>query len=523
MRGVAVLALVFLVVLAAMFFLNFAEFYYLEYVGQMVMQSLRLTLFSHLLGQSMGFFDRFAVGRLVTRVANDVQNLDEMFKSVIGAVFRDFLMLVGIVVVMLNLNWKLSLVLFTLVPVITALAFMFSRLARGAFRELRAALASVNGFLQESLSGMKIIQAFGREEFRMGRFDAVNEQTYRAGMKQIRVFALFMPAIEACSSLAVALLIWYGGLRVFSQDLTLGSLAAFIGYLSMFFRPIRDLAERYNTMQSALASSERIFGFLDKHEEVPEPSNPRKPPLADGSIEFRDVTFGYEEDRPVLKNVSFTVEPGKMVAIVGHTGAGKTSLINLVERFYSPWSGSILVDGLDAREWNTAELRARVGLVMQDVFLFAGDIAENVTLGQERVTLEAVQRICRHVNADHFIESLPLGYSQPVSEGGSSLSAGQRQLLACARALAVDPPILILDEATSNVDPETERLIQDAIGKLTHQRTTLVIAHRLSTIRSASKILVMHQGEIVETGAHRELMAHKGIYYRLNRLWEAKP
>jgi len=519
-RGVGVLALFYLAILAVMFLLNYSEYYFAEYVGQGVMQAIRVELFGHLLKQGMKFFDRNAVGRLVTRVTNDVQNLDETFKSIIGALCRDLFVLVGIIIVLLGLNWRLALVCFTLTPVIFALAFLFSRLARGAFRELRARLATINGYLQESFSGMKVIQAFHREAVKMNRFRDLNHKAYLAGMRQIKVFALFMPAIEACASIAVALMIWYGGLRVLSDQMSLGSLAAFMGYMAMFFRPIRDLAERYNTMQSAMASSERIFGYLDTHDEIPGPDNPPKPPLNGGTIEFRDVTFGYEPEHPVLKGISFTVNAGETVAIVGRTGAGKTSIISLLERFYQPWSGAILVDGLDIRQWAPDELRKRLGLVLQDVFLFAGDVAENLTLGRDGVSAEDLERICVHVNADRFIRKLPLGYAQPVREGGSILSAGQRQLLSSARALVLNPQILVLDEATSNVDPESERLIQDAFTRLMKERTTLVIAHRLSTIRKASKILVMHHGEIKERGTHEELMALRGLYYRLNRIRE---
>jgi ABC-type multidrug transport system fused ATPase/permease subunit len=520
LRGVMHLGLIFFGVLAAMFILNYGEYYYLAYMGQRIMQNIRLSLFDHLLKQRMSFFDRNAVGRLVTRVTNDVQNLDEMFESVISILFRDLFIMVGIVAVLLKLNWGLALLCFSLVPFIFVLAVIFSRLARSAFRELRATVAMINAFLQESFTGMKIIQAFARERTRLEGFRRINRENYASGMKQVRVFAVFMPLIEAFSSIAVALIIWYGGASVISQKLSLGSLVAFVGYLTMFFRPIREIAEKYNSMQSAMASSERIFAFFDLDNEIKNPAFPQSPANSRGTIEFRDVTFGYSREEPVLKRISFRVDSGETVALVGHTGAGKTSIINLLERFYEPWSGSILVDELDIRQWDKQHLRSRLGLVMQEVFLFAGGIAENISLGQKSVIAKDVEKACRYVNADKFIQRMPQKYAHQIGEGGSGLSAGQRQLLAFARALAYNPSILLLDEATSNVDPETERLIQDALKRLMQQRTTLVIAHRLSTIQNAAKILVLHRGEIKESGTHNQLMALKGLYYKLNRLRE---
>jgi ATP-binding cassette, subfamily B, multidrug efflux pump len=520
-RGVMHLGLTFFAVLAAMFVLNYWEYYYLAYMSQRIMQNLRLSLFEHLLKRQMSFFDRYAVGRLVTRVTNDVQNLDEMFESTISILFRDLFLTAGIVAVLLKMNWRLALLCFSLTPLIIIVAILFSRLARSAFRELRATVAMINAFLQETFTGIKVIQSFARESIRLDGFRRINRQNYTAGMKQVRVFAVFMPLVEVFSSIAVAVIIWYGGVNVISQKLSLGSLVAFVGYLTMFFRPIREISEKYNSMQSAMASSERIFAFFDFNEEIRDPASPHNPIHAKGTIEFRDVTFGYSDGQPVLKNISFRVESGETVALVGHTGAGKTSIINLLERFYEPWSGSILVDDVDIRQWEKSRLRSRLGLVMQDVFLFAGNIAENITLGQRDIAPEDIEEACRQVNADQFIESMSQKYAHLIGEGGTGLSAGQRQLLAFARALAYNPFILLLDEATSNVDPETERLIQDALKRLMQQRTTLVVAHRLSTIQNAAKILVLHHGEIKESGTHHQLMALKGLYYRLNKLREA--
>jgi ABC-type multidrug transport system fused ATPase/permease subunit len=354
----------------------------------------------------------------------------------------------------------------------------------------------------------------------MQAFQTINEESFRAGLRQVQVFAVFMPIMEFMSALAVAFAIWYGGGRILQEELTLGSLVAFISYLQMFFKPIRDISEKYNIMQSAMASSERIFEFMDHQEEIPQPAKAVTPVNPKGAISFENVTFGYEANRPVLHDVSFDLRPGEMAAVVGQTGSGKSTLVHLLERFADPDAGRILMDGVDLREWSHRELRRRLALVTQDVFLFAGTSEENIAMGRAGLDRQAVRRAAEQVNALGFIERLEQGFDQEIGEGGSSLSAGQRQLLSFARALAGDPPVLILDEATSSVDPETERLIQEAIARMSRRRTTLVIAHRLSTIREADQILVMHQGRICERGTHDELMAEQGVYFKLNRLWE---
>jgi ATP-binding cassette subfamily B multidrug efflux pump len=520
MKGLGLIGLVLLGLLVISFGLSYGETYVLELIGQKIMQDIRLDLFKRMQSQALSFFDRHPVGRLVTRVTNDVENLNEMFKSVTITVFKDVFILTGILVVLLFLNWKLALVCFALLPFIFGLTLLFSYLAREAFRELRAKVAKINAFLQERISGMRIVQLFATEEFQKKTFAGINHENYVAGMKQIRVFAVFMPIMDLLLSFAVALLIWQGGGKVINEQLSLGSLVAFLSYIQMFFRPIRDIAEKYNIMQSAMASTERIVEFLDHKEEIPEAEHPVKPELVLGHLCFEHVTFGYRKEVPVLKDVSFEVKPGEMVAIVGATGAGKTTVVNLIERFYDPQEGRVLLDGVDLQQWPKRELQRHIGLVMQDVFIFSGSLADNVLLGDDRAEAGALERAITQANARSFIQKLPKGVEQDIGEQGSNLSAGERQLLSFARALAYDPKVLILDEATSSVDPETERLIQEAILTMTRKRTTLVIAHRLSTIRRADRILVMHHGRIKEQGSHDELMALKGVYYKLNRFRE---
>ena len=520
MEGLGAVGLVLLAFLIVSFWLGYGESYLLELIGQKIMQDIRLELFEKMQSQALSFFDRHPVGLLVTRVTNDIENLNEMFKSVMITVFKDIFILTGILVVLLYLNWKLALVCFALLPFIFGLTLLFSSMAREAFRELRAKVAKLNAFLQEKITGMRIVQLFATEEFQKRSFAEINHENYVAGMKQIRVFAVFMPVMDLFSSFAVALLIWHGGGKVIGEQLSLGSLVAFIGYIQMFFRPIRDIAEKYNIMQSAMASTERIVEFLDHKEEIPEPEHPVKPERVLGHLQFDHVTFGYRKEVSVLRDVSFEVKPGEMVAIVGATGAGKSTVVNLIERFYDPLQGSVLLDGLDLRRWPKKELQRNIGLVMQDVFIFSGRLADNILLGEDQAAPDALERAITQANARSFIERLPKGVEQEIGEEGSNLSAGERQLLSFARALAYDPKVLILDEATSSVDPETERLIQEAILTMTRKRTTLVVAHRLSTIRRADRILVMHHGRIREQGTHEELMALKGVYYKLNRFRE---
>ncbi|MFH1135318.1 MAG: ABC transporter ATP-binding protein [Pseudomonadota bacterium] len=516
--GLAWIALTALLVVLLGYVLDFVQVILLEYTGQRVTHDLRQDLLSHVLRQPLAFHDHTATGRLVARVTNDIQNLGEMIRSVSETFFKDAFILAGIVIILLNINSRLALLTFALLPPIVLATMIFRRLARDIFRDLRSKVSRINSIFSETISGVRIVQAFRREALNLKKFSVLNHENYLAGMRQIKVFGLFMPLIEVIASVALGLVIWYGGLGVINETMTLGAVAAFIGYVRKFFQPIRDVAEKYNILQSAMASLERIFNLMDQDFTLAQPDRPRAVPPGPGEIEFKDVSFEYNPGDPVLRNVSFRIEPGSTLAIVGATGAGKTSIINLLLRFYDPSAGRVLVDGVDVRELDLAAHRSRIGLVMQDVFLFAGTIRENITLAEKGLSLEKIKAAARDAGAARFIEALPDGYEQPLGEGGLSLSTGQRQLLAFSRVLIQAPQILVLDEATASIDSETEKLIEEALGKLTAGRTSVVIAHRLSTIRRADAILVMHQGRVCEMGTHAELIARQGLFYQLHHL-----
>ena len=489
------------------------------FVGQRVMYDLRMEIFAHLQRLSVSYFDGNPVGRLMTRVTSDVETLNELFSSGVVTIFGDVFTLLAIMAMMLVIDVKLALVTFAVIPLVWLTAAIFRRSVRDAFRDIRYRLARLNAYLQERLSGMRVVQLFGREEASAERFAELNREHLAAHLRSITIYAIFFPVVEVLTAVAMALLLWYGGLRVLDGTLTVGILAAFIQYTRRFFQPLQDLSEKFNLLQSAMASSERVFALLDEPVTVPEPTSPRSLPRPlRGEVRFEGVWFRYSADGPwVLRDVSFVASPGKTVALVGHTGAGKTTVVNLLLRFYDPERGRITVDGVDIRELSTAELRSAIGFVQQDLFLFTGDILHNLTLGAP-IAADAARRAAERVGADRFIERLPSGYGHRLGERGRNLSVGERQLLSFARALALDPRILVLDEATSSVDAEAEAQIQRAIAELMAGRTSLVVAHRLSTILHADEILVMHHGEIRERGTHRELLAAGGLYERLYQL-----
>ncbi|NUO82892.1 ABC transporter ATP-binding protein [candidate division KSB1 bacterium] len=524
-HGLALIGLLYLGVLVLGFAVNYARTVLMEWIGQHVMYDLRLEIFAHLQRLPLAFFDRNPVGRLMTRVTNDVQALNELFTSGLVAVFGDVFMLAGIIIAMFNLNWGLTLITLSVVPLLFIATLIFKHKVRNAERLIRVRIARINAFLQENLTGMAVVQLFNREQENFKRFDEKNRDHLEAYRKTIFYYAVFYPVVEFISALAIALIIWYGGGQVIATTLSFGALVAFIMYVEMFFRPISDLAEKYGILQTAMASSERIFKLLDEKDELAEAGDAVSTALlsrngrwARGEIEFRNVEFSYRAEEKVLKNVSFKIDAGETIAIVGATGSGKTTIISLLLRFYAPQSGQILIDRQDIHQLPLYHVRSQIGLVLQDVFLFADSVEENIRLGDKNISSERVRQAAAEVNALRFIEKLSKGFQEPVIERGNNLSVGQKQLIAFARALAYDPPILILDEATSSVDTETELLIQEALERLMQNRTSLIIAHRLSTIQHANRIIVLHKGQVREFGTHEELMALHGIYYRLYEL-----
>ncbi len=519
LAGLGMMAVIFLIIVFLNFILNFAQKMIMEYSGHMIMHDLRMRLFIQVQDLAIEFFTRNPVGRLVTRVTNDVQNMHELFTSVISLVFKDCFLLVGIASVMLVLNWKLALVSFTVLPIVVYASVRFSAKARDVFRVLRIKIAEINTRFAETIEGVSVIQLMRRESENYKNFQGLNHDNYLAGMRQIHVLALFMPIIELLGVLAAALVIFYGGGQVLNQALSLGTLVAFIAYIRMFFRPIRDLAEKYNILQNAMASAERIVLILDSKNKLPHPEPHISAPNFDAirEISIEDVSFSYIGEEKVLKNISLQIKAGETVAVVGPTGAGKTSLVNLLPRFYDPTSGRILINDIDIRKLDSTVLRDKMALVMQEPFLFSGTIRANIFDNAHRFTEQKVQEIIEAANCRTLIQHLPDGLETLLTVGGTSISSGERQLISIARAFARNPQLILFDEATSHIDSQTELLIQQALEKLMKNRTSMIIAHRLSTVRHADRIIVLNRGRIIETGTHAELMDRQGFYYRLSQ------
>jgi len=536
LAGLDRLAALYFLVLVAAFAAEYVQTWTMQLTGQRIMSDMRMALYRHLQRLDLRYYDRNPVGRLMTRVTSDVDVLNDLFTSGVVTIFGDVFALVGIMGMMLWMNWRLALVAFSVLPIIFFVTQWFRRNVRDSYRLVRGLIARINAFLQENITGMSTVQLFRRERLNYARFDAIDREHRDANIDSIFYYAVFYPAIEGVSTLAAALIIWYGGGSVIGGSLTLGALVAFLQYSQRFFRPISDMSEKFNVMQAAMASSERIFKLLDEPVAITSPidsaqgrpaaptrlggveASPHRPAPAAGHIAFDDVWFAYKDEDYVLKGVTFDVRPGERVGIVGATGSGKTTLINLLLRFYDVNRGRITVDGVDIRELDLADLRGLFSLVLQDVHLFSGTIADNIRLGNAAIDNDRVRRAARAVHAEPFIERLPNGYASAVAERGATLSVGQKQLLSFARALSFDPRVLILDEATSSVDTETELIIRDALHVLMAGRTTIAIAHRLSTIQDMDKILVLHKGQLREAGTHQELLAKRGIYFKLFEL-----
>ena len=524
-HGLLMTALLFFAILVVRGIVQYFNAYLTQWIGQRTIYDLRMEVFGHLQKLGLKFYDRNPIGRLITRVTNDIEVLNEMFSSGIVMVFSDVFTIIGILWFMLSMSWELALISLSVLPILFYGTFLFRKKAREAYREVRLQVARINTFMQEHITGMTVDQVFNREQKAYREFQGVNAAHRDANIRSIFYYALFYPGVDLIGAIAVGLIIWYAGVDAIGGGITIGTVMAFLQFNEMFWRPIRDLSEKYNIMQTAMASSERVFRLLDDSTAIADPRDPF--PFTDirGDIEFRNVWFAYNPIPDVegkidwiLKDVSFSIKAGETAAFVGHTGAGKTTIISLLGRFYDLQKGEILIDGVDIRLIRQADLRRHIAVVLQDVFLFSGDIRLNISLGEQSISDDRIRAAARVVGANRFIEQLPQQYDQEVKERGATLSVGQKQLISFARALAFHPRILVLDEATSSVDTETELLIQSAIKKLLHGRTSIVIAHRLSTIQNAHRIIVMHKGEIREMGTHQELLAHGGIYFKLYQL-----
>jgi len=517
-KGIWYLGVLFFVLIIVEFVFNYLQHYILELAGKRIIKDIRRKVFSHVQYLPLSYFDKMAAGRVVTRITNDPETINEMFSSVMVGFIRSVVEMAAIIIIMFRLSYRLTLVSFTVLPLIVIAAVLFRRTARRVWQRIRAKLSAINAFLAEHLAGMKIIQVFNMEEKKYQEFDQINREFYDAHMKRVVIFGIFRPFMDVVRTLAVALLLWYGGRNILAGLLEFGTLYMFVDYIGRFYHPIMELTEQFNVLQSSMVSAERVFNLLEEAQEQNVEGKIQDIGQIKGEIEFKNVWFAYVDENWVLKDVSFKIKPGESVAFVGATGAGKTSIINLLCGFYEHQKGQILIDGIDIRDIGKERLRKNIGLVLQDVSLFSGDIATNIRLFDSDISMEEVEKAAKHVNAHDFIQKLNGGYSHQVGEGGATLSVGQRQLISFARALIRDPKILVMDEATSHVDTETEILIQDALINLMKGRTTIAIAHRLSTIQNADKIIVIHKGRIREMGNHQELLNKRGLYYNLYRL-----
>ncbi len=516
-KGILKAGILFLLLLFSGFFLNLADTWLLQKMGQQIVYKLREETFTHIHSLSLSFFNTTPVGKLVTRVSNDTEAVNELFSTILVKLFKNVVKIIGYAVVMLSINVKMAGISFLLLPLVAILTFVFRHLSRKAYQITRNKITELNTFLSEHISGMKLIQIFAREKEKYSEFEGKSMELYRANFREIMTFAIFRPSIYLVSVIAMILVIRTGSLSVLNGSLSLGTLFVFITYISSFFEPIQELSEQLGTLQSSIASAEKIFSVLDVKPEIVSPADPAPVNIL-GEIEFRHVWFAYEEENYILKDVSFVIHPGEKAAFVGATGAGKSTILNLIGRYFDIQKGQILIDGIDIHEIDLDVLRGAIGQVQQDVFIFTGDIKSNISLNNEAISPDDVRRAAEIVNADPFIQKLPHRYDEPVTERGSTLSAGQRQLLSFARTLAYNPKILVLDEATANIDTETETLITQALARLMDGRTTIMVAHRLSTIQHADKIIVMHHGEIKESGTHQELLVKDGLYKKLYEL-----